>query len=77
MICKAASATTGHQITLTERITLCIKIYPKNSMSSKEEKEGDLQRDLWQTPEEEVDEINDKLQTTQRAPILGALAFNM
>lgn len=46
-------------------------------MSSKEEKEADLQRDLWQTPEEEVDEISDKLQTPQRAPILRALAFHM
>lgn len=46
--------------------SLCIEIYPpKISVAQKEEKEGDLQRDLWQTPEEEaaVNEINDKLQT--------------
>lgn len=71
MICKAASATTGHQTTLLERIILSASKYtPPNSMSRKEEKKPDLQRDLWQTPEEEVDEINDKLQTPQRAPIL-------
>lgn len=36
----------------------------KNSVAWKGEKEADLQRDLWQTPEEKaVDEINDKLQT--------------
>lgn len=78
MISKAASATTGHQITLLERIILSVlKDTPKNSMSWKEEKETDLQRDLWQTPEEEVDEISDKLQTPQRSPILSARAFNM
>lgn len=61
MICKAASATTGHQITQLERIILSASKYtPKNSMSQKEEKEADLQRDLWQTPEEEVDEINNR-----------------
>lgn len=62
MICKAASATTGHQIPVIERIILSASKYtPKNSMSQKEEKEADLRRDLWQTPEKEVDEINDKL----------------
>lgn len=62
MICKAASATTGHQITVIERIILSTSKYtPKNSMSQKEEKEADLRRDRWQTPEKEVDEINDKL----------------
>lgn len=65
MICKAASVTTGHHTTLLERIILSASKYaPNNCMSRKEEKEAGLQRDLWQTPEEEVDEISDKLQTS-------------
>lgn len=43
-----------------ELFSLHRNIPPKNSVARKEEKEADLQRDLWQTPEEDE---NDKLQT--------------
>lgn len=39
-------------------------------MARKEEKEVDLQGDLWQTPEEEAaDETNDKLQTQKHCSL--------
>lgn len=47
-----------------ELFSLHRSMRPRNSVAQKEQKEADLQWDLWQTPEEKaVNEINDKLQT--------------
>lgn len=79
MIGKATSTTTGHQITLLEKIILSASKYNPPKQHVMKWRKGDrlAKSDLWLTPEEEVDEINNKLQTPQRATILRALAFNM